>query len=56
MRVFFMSDVPLMSWIQKTSPDPVKFGPDPEALEGLKRTPDTKNMNTKRRGSKYLEF
>ena len=23
-------DIPLMSWIKKTSPDPVKFEPDPD--------------------------
>ena len=38
---------PMMPQIQTTSPDPVKFGPDP-GLQGLQRSSDSKSMKTKK--------
>ena len=47
-----------MPKICKTSPDPVKFGLDPDTdpeLYGLQRTSDTESMKTKNNAFKIIE-
>ena len=53
--ILFVSDVPFMSYVQKTSPDPVKFGPDPNpGPHGLQRTSDTKSIKTKKKAFEII--
>ena len=55
---FFVFILFLMSQIQKSSPnlDPVKFGLDPDpGPQGLRRTSDTKSIETKKKTFKIIQ-